>query len=235
MNNTEINILEKALKQENYLVRREALENLNCSIRDTKKTIKEDRSYEKVIPILTAALTDPDGYVAVLAAEALVSIDRNYTKVGAFTIVKTLIEIMATKRDELVDEEEDDINFCDLTVGESAAYILSDIAGSVSSTAPEIIQLFSNSDPQYRRAVNCALSSMIYANPAAFTQALTDPNKLVRLGVLDLLLALEEDRELYDEEIKLLIPALEKVLQDENKQVRKAASKLFKSLKMYDY
>ena len=231
MNETELNNLKTALKNEDYQVRREAIGKLNCSIHNKEKTIQKDRSYEKVIPILTAALTDSDGYVGVLAAEALVGIDRNFKQACAVTIVKTLIEIIATKQDELVDEEQkDDIDVGDLTVGESAGYTLFDIAGLASSVAPEIIPLFANSDPQYRKAVCCALSSMGYGNGTAFTQALADKNKLVRLGVLDVISVFIEYEDLYDEGMQWVVPALEKATQDENKQVRSTASRLLKSI-----
>lgn len=230
MNETELNNLKTALKNEDYQVRREAIGKLNCSIHNKEKTIEKDQRYEKVIPILTAALTDSDGYVGVLAAQALVGIDRNFKQACAFTIVKTLIEIIATKQDELVDEEDDDIDCGDLTVGESAGYTLFDIAGLASSAAPEIIQLFTNSDPQYRKAVCCALSSMGYGNGTAFTQALADKNKLVRLGVLDVISVLIEYEDLYDEEMQWVVPALEKATEDENKQVRSTASRLLKSI-----
>ena len=229
MNNAELNTLKTGLKNKDYKLRRDAIQKLSCSVRNQEKTIEKNPSFTQLIPILTEALTDSDGYTRVLAAEALVGIDRNFEQADAFKIMKTLIEILGSKEDELVDEEEDDIDCCYLTFSEGAGFVLLDTGGFASSVASEVIQLLTNPDPQYRGAVIYALSLMVYGNPTPFTEGLEHKNKLVRLGILDVFSELERYGYLYYEK-DWVIPALEKASEDKNKQVRKEASMLLKSL-----
>ncbi|MDJ0650875.1 MAG: HEAT repeat domain-containing protein [Xenococcaceae cyanobacterium MO_188.B19] len=232
MNKTELNTLKTALKSEDREVRREAIPKLGLSIHNKQKTLAKDPSYEKVIPILTAALSDRDGYVAVSAAEALVALDRKFERVCPVTIVKTLIEITVTGDDELVDENDHSMDTGGLTVGECANYLLWDISDLVTNIAPEVIPLFADSDDRvHRRAVRCALSYAVTSdNATLFTQALTDKNKLVRLGVLEFFLEQSEYGDLYDEEY-WIIPAVEKALEDKNREVRSAAKRALRALK----
>lgn len=238
MNETELAAFKMALKDENYHVRRAAIEKLGWSgCSREQETLERNLNSQKAISILIDALTDSDNYVQLLAAEALTFADSNFQQVSAFTIMKTLIDVSASKERELIlADRSDDTSYYkgedDLTIAEAANFVIADLGGYLSESTSEVIQLFTNPDSEYRDAVAYALSFMLYDNEPAFIQALADKNKLVRLGVIDALLALGEDEDLY-REMKAVLPALVKASEDEDNQVREAASKLLKSLESF--
>lgn len=235
MNETELAALKTALKDENYHVRRAAIEKLGwSSCSREKETLERNLNSQKAISILIDALTDSDNYVRLLAAEALTSADSNFQQVSAFTIMKTLIDVSASKERELIlADRSDDTSYYkgedDLTIAEAANFVIADLGGYLSESTPEVIQLFTNPDSEYRDAVAYALSFNLIGNESAFVQALANKNKLIRLGAIDVLSTLEEDEGLY-QEMEAVVPALEKASEDDDEEVREAATKLLKSL-----
>ena len=229
MNESELDDLQRALKNENYHVRRAAIEKLGSPIGTEKKTLERNLNSHKAISLLIEALTDSDNYVRLLAAEALTFADPDFQEVSAFTIMKILIDVSASKERELIISDRSyDTSYYkgedNLTIAEAGAYL--------SESTPEVIQLFTNPDPGYRDAVAYALSFNLIGNESTFVFALTNENKLIRLGAIDALSALGEDEDLY-EEMKAVVPALIKALEDEDDRVRESASKLLKSLESF--
>ena len=233
MKETELNSLKTSLKNENPEMRADTILALNCSLYDQKDPKEYYREYHQAIPILTEALADSDNYVRIVAAEKLVAIDRTFQEANAFHVVKTLIEIIASQDETVVYEDENDIDIGCLTVLECAYYTLGDIIFLVDNTVAEIVQLFANRDPEYRKAVTCALSQIIYGNAPVWIQALESDNKLIRLGVIYMLGDLYDYGDLYDD-MEAVVPALNKLSEDQDRQVSKAASKLLKFLKRMD-